>query len=96
MSKLSEGLSKFFKPKSEKLKKEKAAKELGIPVHILEMPEGRDKEKAIRVHLANEKEKARKERDGYSRGGVKSKNNYECGGVKYSKLKDYMKKGKKK
>ena len=84
MSSLSDKLSKFFKPKSEKLKKERAAKKLGIPLHILEMPEGKDKEKAIKVHLANEEEKKRKKEDGFN-----------CGGVKYSKLKDRMKKGKK-
>ena len=84
MSSLSDKLSKFFKPKSEKLKKERAAKKLDIPLHILEMPEGSDKDRALAVHEANKKEKERKERDGY-----------ECGGVKYSKLKKRMKKGKK-
>ena len=81
MSSLSDKLSKFFKPKSEKLKKERVAKKLGIPLHILEMPEGSDKDRALAVHEANKK--------------AKERDSYECGGVKYSKLKKRMKKGKK-
>lgn len=82
MSSLGDKISKFFKPKSERRAKEEKAKKLGLPVHIMDMPEGSDKDRAIAVHKANQKKN-------------KKGDNYECGGVKFSKLKDRMKKGKK-
>lgn len=81
MSSLGDKISKFFKPKSERYKKEEEAKKAGLPLDIYEMPEGTDKRRAIAVHRANEKKK-------------KKQDSYECGGVKYSKLKERMK-GKK-
>ena len=75
---IKEGMAKLFGPKIEKKKKEQKAKEAGLPQHIMDMPEGTDKRRAIAVHKANQKN-----------------NSYECGGVKYSKLKKLIK-GKKK
>lgn len=82
MSSLGDNIGKFFKPKIDRKKKEAKAKAAGLPQHIMDMEEGSDKDRAIAVHRANEKAKNRD-------------NSYECGGVKYSKLKDKLK-GKKK
>ena len=79
---IAEGMAKMFGPKIDKKKKEKKAEEAGLPEHIMDMAEGSDKDRAIAVHKAN----AKRDKEG---------DKYECGGVKYSKLKDRMKKGKK-
>lgn len=76
---IKEGMAKLFGPKIEKKKKEKLQEESGVPSWIRDMPEGSDKDRALKVHEANQKKQT----------------NYECGGVKYSKLKDMIK-GKKK
>lgn len=81
MSSLGKSISKFFKPKVEARKKEEAAKVADLPEWIMDMPDNEDKRRAIAAHRANQKKS-------------KQKSNYECGGVKYSKLKDRMK-GKK-
>lgn len=77
---IAEGMARLFGPKIKKKKKEEKAKQAGLPSHIMDMPEGSDKDRAIAVHKANEKNK--------------EKNKYECGGVKYSKLKERMKRKK--
>lgn len=54
---MAKNISKFFSSKIKKQEEEKKAKKSGIPMWISKMPDGSDKQRALRVHRANMKRK---------------------------------------
>lgn len=54
---IAEGMKRLFGSKIEERKKEVEAEKAGYPRHILDMPEGSDKRRAMAVHDANKKNK---------------------------------------
>lgn len=52
-SSIADGMKRLFGSKIDKRKKEEKAKAAGYPEWIMDMPEGSDKERAKKVHDAN-------------------------------------------